>query len=268
MKLPIRPIIVLETNPKEIEKNQIIRISARLFDQKTLHLIEVSRIFMSIISLTDGNTVWDLSVIRKNASGFDIGIATQEMKQGHQYLVRVSNNWNLSPSATTVFAIKKAIFPAILIPILLSPLFLRKYRDRGINDVNDLTKYLRDKGWSEEQVKQEIDNILSEVEDGTHVIIPVDDTRRIVTKQWTTEQDQRVCKLCKAHTNEGPWGNGTWIWDDPNAPSIYEHYKCRCNWDLQYAKNRDNEFKTAAIMSRFYDMEDMEDAITIINNIR
>ena len=97
----------------------MIHISARLFDKKTLTLMEVSRIYMTITSLKDGHTVWPLEVIRKDASGFDIGIGTQEMKEGHNYLVRVSNNWNLSHSAATSFEIKETPFPVVvLLPII------------------------------------------------------------------------------------------------------------------------------------------------------
>ncbi|MCH7647130.1 MAG: hypothetical protein IIA83_00780 [Thaumarchaeota archaeon] len=46
-------------------------------------------------------------MIRKNVSGFDIGIGTKEFKAGHDYLVRVSNNYNPSPLASTIFTIKK-----------------------------------------------------------------------------------------------------------------------------------------------------------------
>ena len=69
--------------------------------------MQVSNIYMTITSLNDGYVVWPLEVIRKNVSGFDIGIGTKEFKAGHGYLVRVSNNHNLSPSSSTTFTIKK-----------------------------------------------------------------------------------------------------------------------------------------------------------------
>ena len=100
-------IISAESHPKEIEKNQMLQLSARFFSKQTLALMEVSKIYMTITSLNDGHVAWPLEVIRKNTSGFDIGIGTKYLKAGHDYLVRVSNNYNLSPSASTIFTIKK-----------------------------------------------------------------------------------------------------------------------------------------------------------------
>ena len=100
-------IICVESHPKEIEKNQMLQLSTRFFNKQTLTLMEVSNIYMTITSLNDGHIAWPLEVIRKNTSGFDIGIGTKYFKTGHDYLVRVSNNYNLSPSASTTFTIKE-----------------------------------------------------------------------------------------------------------------------------------------------------------------
>jgi len=99
-------IICVESYPKEIEKNQMLQLSARFFNLQTFALTQVSIIYMTITSLNDGHVAWPLEVIRKNTSGFDIGIGTKYFKTGHDYLVRVSNNYNLSPSASTIFTIK------------------------------------------------------------------------------------------------------------------------------------------------------------------
>jgi len=100
-------IICVESHPKEIEKNQMLQLSTRFFNKQTLTLMEVSNIYMTITSLNDGHVAWPLEVIRKNTSGFDIGIGTKYFKTGHDYLVRVSNNNDLSPSASTTFTIKE-----------------------------------------------------------------------------------------------------------------------------------------------------------------
>lgn len=124
-KKPIRPIIVVEAIPIEVERGQTISISARLFDRISMQPQEVSRIFMTITSMKDGHIVWPLEVVRKNAAGFDIMIGTQDMKGDHSYLLRISNNWNLSPSASTTFTVlkKKTVLP--ILPILfLIPLIL------------------------------------------------------------------------------------------------------------------------------------------------
>lgn len=105
--MAIRPIIIVQTNPQSAISGQLLAVSARLFDENTMQPVEVSRIFMEIVSEKDGTIVWPLEVVRKNASGFDILIGTSEMKQGHSYIIRVSNNWNLSPIGFTTIMIKK-----------------------------------------------------------------------------------------------------------------------------------------------------------------
>lgn len=128
MAKPIRPLIVIEAIPKTVERGNPIALSARLFDELTMQEQEVSRIFMTITSMRDGHIVWPLEVVRKNATGFDIMVGTQDFKEDHEYLVRVSNNWNLSPAASTSFFIEKksSILPILLplIPLIL-PIDLR-----------------------------------------------------------------------------------------------------------------------------------------------
>jgi len=134
-KKPIRPIIVVEAIPIEVERGQSISISARLFDKHSMQPQEVSRIFMTITSMKDGTIVWPLEVVRKDASGFDIMIGTKDMKGDTSYLLRVSNNWNLSPSASTTFTIlkKKTVLPIIpiiaLIPLILPEDDLREVQE-------------------------------------------------------------------------------------------------------------------------------------------
>lgn len=264
----MRPIIVVESHPKEVEKNQMLQISARLFDRKTLRLQEVSRIYMTITSLKDGHIIWPMEVIRKNASGFDIGIGTQEMKEGHEYLVRVSNNWNLSPSASTVFTIKKAEFPLILLlPIIFSPLFIKKYQDKGITDVEGLVQYLKSQGFSDAQIKEEVNRIIKEVEMEKDVRIPIDLERRVVNKKWVTQMDHRVCPACMTNSVSGVNLDGEWKWDDPAAPEIPEHPQCRCTYELQYANDRTEEFRTAARIVDNYNILLPLDAIQIISKI-
>jgi len=134
-KKPFRPIIVVEAIPIEVERGQTIAISARLFDKDTMHPMEVSRIYMTITSMKDGTIIWPLEVVRKDASGFDIMIGTKDMKGDQSYLLRVSNNWNLSPSASTTFTIlkKKTVLPIIpiiaLIPLILPEDDLREVQE-------------------------------------------------------------------------------------------------------------------------------------------
>jgi len=272
LALPIRPIIVVESHPHEIEKNSMVRISARMFDKKTMTLMEVSRIYMEIISMRDGNLIWPLEVVRKNASGFDIGIGTQEMKTDHEYLVRVSNNYNLSPSASTTFKIKPSAFPLIplLLPIVLSPLFIKKYSDKGIRDVSGLTDYLKSEGFSDEKIKIEVERIVKDLEqfrdsdeipDDT-IKIPIDTFREPIKKMFRSQVDARVCPKCKEHDFQ------VYDYDDPTAPFIPLHRRCRCNYDLIFADDtREAAFKYAAVMSIIgRDLEKPLAAVMTIND--
>ena len=135
MALPIRPLIVVSAIPNEVDKGQVVAVSARLFDKRTMLPLEVSKIFMTITSEQDGHIVWPLEVIRKKADGFDIMIGTEDMKSDHTYLIRVSNNRNLSPSAGTTFGIRKktTVLPIILLPLIpLIPLALIQPVDESL----------------------------------------------------------------------------------------------------------------------------------------
>ena len=107
MPTPNSVIICAESHPKEIRKNQMLQLSCRIFDKKFLKLMQVPDIYMTITSLNDGHATWPLEVIRRNVSGFDIGIGTKYLKDGHDYLVQISSNRNLSPAASTTFTVKK-----------------------------------------------------------------------------------------------------------------------------------------------------------------
>ncbi len=129
MAQPIRPLIVVEAIPTSVEKGQTIALSARFFDKHTLLPLDVSRIYMTITSEKDGTVVWPLEIVRKNASGFDIMIGTDDMQHDQFYLVRVSNNRNLSPSAATTFEIGKKSTILPIIPLLITPLLFIEPKD-------------------------------------------------------------------------------------------------------------------------------------------
>lgn len=266
-RLPIRPIVVVEAAPRDIEKDSMVRISCRMFDKKFMRLMEVSRIFMEITSMKDGHNVWPLEVVRRNASGFDIGIGTHEMKTGHEYLVRVSNNDNLSPSASTTFKIKAATFPIVplLIPFVLSPLFIKKYSDKGIRDVDGLVDYLKGQGFPDDKIKIEVERILQDIEKlpDDQIKIPIDTYRDDpIKKMFRTQMDARVCPLCEEHALE------IFDYDDPTAPFIPIHIRCRCTYDLMYATDlREAAFRTAAIMAQIVpDIEAPIAAVMAIND--
>jgi SPP1 gp7 family putative phage head morphogenesis protein len=270
-RLPIRPIIIVEASPHEIEKDSMVRISTRMFDKKRMTLMEVSRIYMEITSMKDGHTVWPLEVVRRNATGFDIGIGTQEMKTDHEYLVRVSNNENLSPSASTTFRVKPSTFPLvpIILPLILSPLFLKKYSDKGIRDISGLTDYLKGQGFPDDKIKDEVERIMKELDQykddeipDDSIKIPIDTYRDPIKKMFITQMDHRVCPKCKEYEFK------VFNYDDPTAPFIPVHLRCRCTFNLIYADDtREAAFKTAAIMSIVgRDLEAPIQAIQIIND--
>ncbi len=271
-RLPIRPIIVVEATPSEIEQNSMVRISTRMFDKKTMRLMQVSRIFMEITSMKDGHNVWPLEVVRRDATGFDIGIGTQEMKVDHDYLVRVSNNPNLSPSASTTFRIKPSAFPIIplILPLILSPLFVRKYGDKGIRDVSGLTDYLKSQGFPDDKIKEEIQRILKDLEElpEEQLKIPIDTYRDDpIKKMFITQMDARVCQPPRQPNCEEN-AFKVFDYDDPTAPLIPVHRRCRCTYDLMYANDmREAGFRRAAIMAQVgRDLEAPIQAIKIIND--
>lgn len=239
--------------------------------------MEVSRIFMEITSMKDGHNVWPLEVVRRNAKGFDIGVGTQEMKVDHEYLVRVSNNDNLSPSASTSFKIKPSTFPIVplILPLILSPLFVKKYGDKGIRDVNGLTDYLKGVGFSDDQVKEEVERIIKDLDQFSDGVIPDDsikipiDTYRDdpIKKMFRTQMDARVCQPPK-EPNCGEHAFQVFDYDDPTAPMIPIHRRCRCTYDLIYENDlREAAFRTAAIMAQVgRDLEAPIAAVMAIND--
>ena len=221
-----------------------------------------------ITSLKDGHSVWDMGVVRKDTAGFDIMIGTVEMKEGHSYLVRVSNNLNLSPSASVIFKVKKNEFPILaLLPILLSPLFLRKYTNKGIKNLDELVTYLKTQGFTDKKIKAEIKRIIAEITANKQVKIPLDITRKVISKKWVTQLDHRVCEICRTNGISGKNSDGVWKYGDTNAPDIPAHYNCRCTYELTYANWREDSFRAAAIMSQFADIEHTLDAINVIKEI-
>ena len=102
----IRPYILVQANPESIQQGQPLTLSGRLYHPDTMLPLPVKKIFLNIISMKDGHTIWPVEVIRKNTSRFDIVIGTAAMKINHTYRVRVSNNRNFSPMGATDVMIK------------------------------------------------------------------------------------------------------------------------------------------------------------------
>lgn len=233
MAKPKRPLVLVQTNPEEIGKGQLLTISARLFDPNTNQPMKVNRIFMSIISKNDGQIVWPLEVIRKNTDRFDIQIGTDAMKEGHEYFLRVSNNWNLSPNGAATFKIRKDSTKAILLAPLAIPTAI------GLEGL--LKQFLEKK-----QTALELDNILrlkfpelsdKNIEELKELILdrargerqPVDNLvrREIDHFKFITQMDHRVCPICK------PFENQIFRLNE-DKPKIPLHINCRCTYDVVF----------------------------------
>lgn len=231
-KKPIRPIIVVEATPNSADRGNTISLSARFFNKETRQEQEVSRIFMDITSMRDGHIVWPLEVVRKDASGFDIVIGTKDMKEDHEYLVRVSNNWNLSPSASTTFFVEKksSTFPIIpLIPLI--PLFLPEITETvNLDELLSQLKQIDVKELTLEQ-RQELKEYIKRIEilkQEDVLVTPVDLKRAVKEYIFRTQMDARVCPECKSYENR------VYEPEDPAIPIIPVHPNCRCTMDVVY----------------------------------
>ena len=251
MAKPIRPVIVVEAIPETADRGNTISLSARFFDPLTMTEQEVSRIFMTITSMKDGHVVWPLEVVRKDASGFDIIIGTQDMKEDHQYLVRVSNNWNLSPSASTTFFVEKKtsflpVLPLIpLIPLLLPEIVETVNLDKLLEEVKSIDV----KQLTEEQRKELKEYIkrLEILKEKGEIITPEDLRRRVKEYIFRTQMDARVCPICK------PFENRVFEPEDPAIPTIPLHINCRCTMDVVYfdADGITEDMRNAANVANF-----------------
>lgn len=232
---PIRPYILVQVNPQDINKGQPVTISARLYDRDTNQPQIVSRIFLTIISLKDGHVVWNNEVIRKNNWKFDELIGTKDMKEGHQYEVRVSNNWNFSPMGATTFKIiKDATTPVILIPLIISISKQREFLQKEINKFNNQEDPLFPQ---EENIKKQLQDKLDDI-NKKKLRDPLDDVvkKKIKMYIWRTEMDKRVCtKYCL------PLQNKIFL-PHEELPEMPQHPQCRCHVEIVYKDQFDASF--------------------------
>lgn len=90
--------------------------------------------------MKDGHTIWPMEVVRKDDWKFDILIGTSNMKNGHDYLVQVSNNRNLSPMGSSIFnVVKDGQIPIIIFPI---PLPVRDPQDHLVRKQIEKLKFV------------------------------------------------------------------------------------------------------------------------------
>ena len=97
--------------------------------------------------------------------------------------------------------------------------------------------------------------------------IPIDTYRDPIKKMFITQMDARVCQP-PTQPNCGENAFKVFDYDDPTAPFIPVHPRCRCTYDMIYEDDtREASFKTAAIMAIVgRDLEAPIQAIKIIND--
>ncbi len=79
---------------------------------------------------------------------------------------------------------------------------------------------------------------------------------------FKTQTDHRVCPICEENSFK------IFDYDDPTAPFIPIHPRCRCTYDLIFETDlREAAFKRVAIMAQIVpDLEAPIQAVKIINN--
>lgn len=223
--MAIRPLILVQTNPQVISKDSSMIISARFYNRDTMAKQPVKDIFLNIISEKDGHVVWPLEVIRHDTWKMDIEISTAELQNNTTYLVRVSNNHNLSPQGRTTFEVKKKGLGIIPVPILPIPI--------GV-DPSDIEK--KPRTVQDVEINEITDSIVTE----DHFMLEDTLTRKqIEYKKFVTQMDSRVCPKCiEAFNGSSPDLKPSYYWpDDPNAPEIPVHYGCRCTLRCSSRRN-------------------------------
>ena len=236
----IRPYIITQTSPQTIQMGQPLIISARFYDKRTNLKQRVSHIYLNIISLKDGHTIWPVEVVRKDDWKMDIEVGSDNMKAGHDYLVRVSNNRNLSPQGATEFKVQKGNSKAILLSPLALPLsqslipFITKTVEQNFTP-DELTRFLKSKfpDMDANEIKRLRDTVLDNIRGK---IKPVDDVTKkmIKKKKFITQMDARVCPIClEAQSNSSPGlPSSEYYTDDSDAPRIPLHFNDRCTYDI------------------------------------
>jgi hypothetical protein len=247
----IRPVIIVQTSPMEIEKGSPLVISARFYNRETNMKQRVSKIYLNIISLKNGDTIWPVEVVRKNDWKMDIEVGSDNMKDGHDYLVRISNNRNLSPQGATEFKVRKGGGkPFLMTPLAIStsisllPLVTKAIQDKfSISEIE-----LELKRMFPDMTQEEIDRLKETVlRDIGGKINPVDDVTKkmIERKRFVTQMDSRVCPIClEAQDNSSPGlPMSEYEIDDIDAPRIPLHFNCRCTFDIIFNEQYEASFE-------------------------
>lgn len=195
----LKPQVIVTITPNKVHRGQLLSIQAYVQDRYTGVPIPFETLYMDIIS-EDGVPVWPLSAIEEDSASISKLISTSELKEGQDYLVRISPNRNLSPSGSAKFHIEHELLdPALLVPgAMLIPHLLLSLPDSTREEKTD-----------------------------SNVVGP-DTPLKIAWLIYRTQLDSKVCKICQP--NEGLRFRP----DDPDLIKIPEdtHPRCRCVYDV------------------------------------
>lgn len=197
----------------------------------------------------------------------DIQIGSDNMIEGHDYLVRVSNNRNLSPQGATEYKVKKSPGKTILLsPIALPlsqsliPIVTKAVQENFTPD--ELTKFLKAQfpDMDSNEIKRLRDTVLDDIRGQAH---PIDNVTKkmIEKKRFVTQMDSRVCPICEEAVQGSSPGEPESIYlpDDSDAPKIPLHINCRCTYDIIFSK----EFEAS-----FEEVRDIYHVATTANNYK
>ncbi len=235
----MRPIILLTIQSEDVNHGDMMALTVRFYNPRTLLPFRVRTAFIQILNET-GLEVWKKQPIRHNTKGFDILIGTSDMKPG-LHTVRISSSPLLSPAASTPFRIRErgVIVALPIIPIargwnLASPAIMARL---GKTIQAELLKILKKnpkefrKRLKEEEEKMkhakpsEIEPAQDPDQDGQPS--PPGDKRRLDHYIYRTQMDHRVCPICAAYED-------TRYEPDEWKPIIPDdtHPNCRCTYDV------------------------------------
>jgi len=220
----LKPQVIVTLTPQKIHRGQMLSIQAYVQDRYTGVPIAFETLYMDIIN-QDGVPVWPLSAIEEDSSSISKLISTSDLKEGQDYLVRISPNRKLSPQGTAMFHIDHEL----LDPLLLVP---------GAMLIPHLLLSLPD---STKKEKTESD------------VVGPDTPIKIAWLIYRTKLDAKVCQICTP--NEGLRFRP----DDPDLIKIWEdtHYGCRCHYDVisEYEEKQIYE----AYLSKWYYLNYMKE---------
>ncbi len=236
----MRPIILLTVQAEDVNHGDMMQLTVRFYNPKTLLPFRVRTAFIQILN-DQGLEVWEKQPIRHNTKGFDILIGTSDMKPG-LHTIRISSQPRLSPAASTIFRIReKGIivgFPLFKMPnyVLPSPEVFAKLtktvQQELLKILRTSPKQFRKRLQEEEEkMKDAPTSDIEPTDDGgpkpEQEPSPPEDRRRIDHFIYRTQMDHKVCPICLGY-QDMVYQPDEW---KPIIPDD-THPNCRCTYDV------------------------------------